>query len=282
MELVNPKLTIVVNTCDAYADVLSLFISAIKEYWPNRAFPIVINTEGKPYITCDNTITSHLYPKSNKNNYWGARLLSTLNSVGSEYVLMLYDDFILEELINIDEIEAAVCQMNRNRTISVIYLVDLMLSTGSNSGFENKYKVIPDFINYRLNSSPAIWRKDDLVSFTREIDNPWAWEVFGSYRTFGINKLFLSVKSPMENIYKYNYEKGGAIYRGKWVKEVAEEKIIKYRLPINLEDRGLLNIDSIEKRSIAWKLKFMWTGFRAVGFKFLYFVYFYLKTKLKL
>ena len=38
------KVTMVVNSCDEYKDVWPLFFCALDEYWPNRAFGVVINS----------------------------------------------------------------------------------------------------------------------------------------------------------------------------------------------------------------------------------------------
>lgn len=272
------KITIVVNTCDAYHDVLKIFLCALKEYWPDRKYNVVINTEDKIFELGSNNIAFHRCNNIGGKDLWGARLLETLKSITTEYIIMLYDDFILEEPVCDHKIKKIIKLMDEDRDIVVFYLMDIGLNPIS-TGAESEYSIISDGIDFRLNSAPAVWRRDDLINYTGIYDNPWAWEVFGSYRTFGDKKRFLSVANSDKNIYKYNYKKGGAIYRGKWVSEVVLPIIKKYNLDIDLTKRGVADLHRVEKRSLRWKLEFLYLGYRMVGFKFLLFLLGYIKRK---
>jgi hypothetical protein len=143
----------------------------------------------------------------------------------------------------------------------------------------NDYRLLKDNVNYRLNSVPSVWKTEELVRYTEKIDNPWSWEVFGSYRTFNNKRNFYSSSSQTKNIFKFNYNKGGAIYRGKWVKEVVESKVLKYKLNINLQDRGFVNLDEQFKRSFRWKVDFILLGFRSIGLKMMIYLYRSFKQK---
>jgi hypothetical protein len=131
-----------------------------------------------------------------------------------------------------------------------------------------------------MNSCPAIWRRRDLLSFTGKWDNPWAWEFFGSYRSVSQKKKFYTLNDNYPNIISYNHVKGGAIYRGKWVKEVVESKILKYKLNINLNIRGFSDSILYEKRSIFWKINFFIIGFKMIGFKIIVPLFKYFRTNL--
>ena len=39
---VSKNLTIIVNTCDDYSDVLSIFFKSFEKWWPDCPYPIVI------------------------------------------------------------------------------------------------------------------------------------------------------------------------------------------------------------------------------------------------
>lgn len=266
------KLTIVVNTCDAYNDVLSLFFAAFKEYWQDCPYDIVINSELLEYSE---------YP-AKTNNYngreWGGRLLSTLNGIKTEYILMLYDDFILEDFVSNEKIKKICDLLDKDDNSAVVYLIDTKSQGCLLSGLN--LTLLDNNIDYRLNSAPAIWRRTDLIRYTGLYDNPWAWEVFGSYRTYKENKNFYSISSKNDDIYPYNYNKGGAIYRGKWVEEIVKDKVNKYQLPLDLSERGFSSDLEPEKRSLSWKVNFMKIGFKMVGFKAFIFIYRYVKAKI--
>ena len=165
-----------------------------------------------------------------------------------------------------------------NKFISVVYLNAVSLRYHRdipNAGFRE----IKNFTEYRLNSSPSFWRKKDLLELTHNDDSPWSWEIFGTYRTFNSKKFYLSPSSVSNNIFPYAYKKGGAIYRGKWVAEVIDEKIKKYNISLDTNKRGYSNSLINEKRSFFWKLNFILSGFKTDGRKALWFLFFYLKNK---
>ena len=143
----------------------------------------------------------------------------------------------------------------------------------------NDFRILKDYADYRLNSVPSVWKKKDLLKYTRKFDNPWTWEIFGTYRTFGKN-IFYSTSSQQHDIFKYNSKKGGAIYRGKWVKEVVEDKIVKYKLNININSRGVVNQSEKVDRSFFWKINFLFLGFKSIGLKMFLFLFRYLKLKM--
>lgn len=278
--LMDSKLTVLVNTCDAYEDIWPMFFSALEEYWPDRKYNIVLNTESKEVSLDVKGLTTHVFKNKNGQDQWGRRLISTLESINSEYVIALYDDFILEAEFDSAKLESLIKFMDVNKNIAAMYLIKAGLATDPEEQYQNQELVL-DKVDYRLNSAPAIWRRSDLIHYTGVRDTPWAWEVFGSYRTFGDGKLFYTPVDAKNDLYVYNYKKGGAIYRGKWVAEVVENKKEKYSLEIDFGLRGFANENVNEKRSLAWKLKFILLGFRMVGLKAFYFFLHYLKAKLK-
>lgn len=275
----NDKLTIVVNTCDAYSDVLTIFFAALKLHWPDCTYPIVINTEKNNCYGFDG-VTVHNFSSDSGRDEWGARLISTLESIDSEFVLMLYDDYILESAVSRDRFESALELLKQQTSASVVYLTSVGFSSVRNDGESSHFSVVKDYSEYRLNSAPAIWRRSDLLDYTGKQDNPWAWEVFGSYRTFGNGKVFYCPPAASDDVFIYNHRKGGAIYRGKWVREVVD--VIERTLPVNIDYdlRGFSSVVRNEKRSLNWKLNFLKTGYQMIGVKVLFFISRYVRAKL--
>lgn len=273
------KITLIINTCDAYQDVLQLFLCALNEYWKNCDCRIVINTESIQYNFDDARIHVSNYIKDSGLDRWGDRLQSVLNSVDSDFVLMLYDDFILENHVRVDGVYKAIDLLLTESKSSAVYLINTALPIEKNDNcLFLRVKKRSDFI---LNSAPAIWRRKDLISYIEKNDTPWAWEVFGSYRTFNKDNIFYSLNPNNDDIFPYNHKKGGAIYRGKWVREVVDDKFKKYNLNIDPTARGFINMDELVPRNFQWKLKFMLDGFRMVGIKAFYFIFRYLKLKIQ-
>jgi hypothetical protein len=269
-------LTIVVNTCDAYYDVLGIFFHAFQDCWPDCPYPVVINTESRTYT---HPARVHHYTSPSGSDDWGGRLRATLSTIDSEFVMMLYDDFILDAPVSHERVHHALGLLLAEPSAAVTYLIDSALPLSS-TDTDDVFVALKDRVDYRLNSAPAIWRKQALMEYTQPGDTPWAWEVFGTYRTWGDGRVFYSLNPNQVDIYPYNHNKGGAIYRGKWVREVVDMVAQKYSLNIDWSLRGFSPDTVFEKRSFMWKLRFMYTGFRMVGFKALNFVSGYLRNKL--
>jgi hypothetical protein len=262
------ELTIVVNTCDAYHDVLNIFFHALNNYWPNCPYPVVINAESHTY---DYKAEVHNYFSITGEDDWGDRLLSTLGGLDTDFVLMLYDDFILDSSLNNERIQEALQLLKSQAKAVVTYLINTSLPVDPKIS-ENIFLPLQDKVNY--------CRRQALMSYTFIGDTPWAWEVFGSYRTWGDGNIFYSLNPIEDDIYAYNHSKGGAIYRGKWVREVVDKVSQKYPLNIDWDLRGFSSDAIHEKRSWIWRLRFLQTGFRMVGLKAFYFVTSYVREKL--
>jgi hypothetical protein len=271
-----PDLTIVVNTCDAYQDVLGIFFCAFKAHWPDCPYAVVINTESN---THDYPARVHNHRSHKGVDDWGDRLRHTLSSIDTEFVLMLYDDFILDAQVSNERVNDALNLLRSQAQVVVAYLMNTALPLSQNDA-NDTFIALKDRVDYRLNSAPGIWRRQALMEYTAAGDTPWAWEVFGSYRTWGDGKIFYSLNPKQPDIYPYNHAKGGAIYRGKWVREVVEKVAKTYPVKIDWAERGFSSDAVFEKRTALWKLRFMQTGFRMVGWKAVYFVMGYVRDKL--
>lgn len=254
---------IVVNSCDAYSDVWPLFFTAFAEHWSTNRIPIVVNTETAQLPILPISATVHHYSEDAENSNWGGRLLSTLSDQTADFVIMLFDDFILESDVDVSVLEDCIERMRADSSITVFYLINVPGAEECSSvgaGFSR----LPRFANYRLNSAPAIWRRSSLIEFTRQCDSPWVWELFGTVRTYRKATGFFCVRSGEKAIYPYDYSMGGAIYRGRWVGRVVEPKLAKYRLQIDLHKRGITEGRDM-RRSGYEKLRMLVAGFRAVG-----------------
>lgn len=272
---------IVVNTCDAYEDVWALFFCAFQEYWPDCKYKIILNTEAKQKAPDGVDVHIHNFNSSNGKDMWGLRFKQTLEACDSEYVLMLYDDFILEGPVDREKIINCTKWLRDNPDIAVFYFNNIPVNLNIDDGRFENFELMPKRGDYKLNSAPSIWRREKLLQFIEDKDNPWAWEFFGSYRTYVAPDLFYCVKKGCENIYPYNYTMGGAIYRGKWVGEVVLPLIKKYNLKIDINSRGLADGEQENnKRTLLWKIKFLLTGFEMIRFHVAIYVYRALKKKI--
>ena len=96
----NEKLTILVNSCDAYKDLWQPFFILLKKYWQGPLPEIVLNTESEKFsfdgldIRCVNS----------NERFYGKRLKNALRNVRTPYVLLLLDDFFIRKEVNTDRL----------------------------------------------------------------------------------------------------------------------------------------------------------------------------------
>lgn len=244
-----------------------------RDCWPNCPFQIVLNTESKKFSIEGLDIKCLSLRQGGGADQWGGRLRDTLRCIETEYVIMLFDDYILEGPVREDKVLDCIEWMNRDRNITAFFFSNTIgknIPTGEYPGFE----LLPRRKDYKHNSSPAIWRRSRLIAYTGDADTPWAWEFFGSARSYHSSELFFCAEEGKEDVFFYNYRLGGAIHRGKWVASVIKPVIERYNLAIDLDERGLED-ESLEKyeHDLRWRIDFLRTGFRMVGFYAMIFVF---------
>lgn len=265
--------TIIINSCDNYEDVWLPFFSAFKAMWPDCDCKIILNTEHKSFSFEDlQIVTLNLSPADSKKP-WGWRLRRALSLVDTEFVIALFDDFILEAPVDKRKLAKCIEEMKKNAEISVFYFNNIP-GINSPDPIHEEFELIGKRNDYRLNSAPALWKTQQLLKFTGDLDSPWAWEFFGSARTYGDSGQFYCAKIDKENTFVYNYALGGAIRRGKWVSRVIMPAIKKYNLSLDLEHRGIASESLLDgKYSLKWKVDFFLLGFKMIGLSA--FIFFY-------
>ena len=252
--------TVVVNSCDNYEDIWDPFFMVLRDQWSSCKYKIILNTEKKSYFLPGLDIKTFPLQDSNTKNLWGNRLREVLKCIDTEYVIMLFDDFLLEAPVNQAKIEKCLSWMKKDERIAVFYFTNI-------SGMNIKDQVYMDFErlpkvkDYKLNSAPALWRRERLISFTGKLDTPWAWEFFGSARTYQTNEAFYCACQGKEDVFSFRYNLGGAIHRGKWVYSVIKPVIDKYGINIDLSIRGIED-ETLKTypHSLKWKIKFFFYG----------------------
>jgi hypothetical protein len=265
------KISILVNTCDSYHDVLPIFFSALKEYWPDCKYPIHLNSEYNQFKFNSLNVQSHTILR-NENSAWGYRFKKVINSIQSDYIISLFDDFILEAAVDQRTINSALSILESNSKVGIIYLYPIL--EGNKNDSLDFFFSVNALTPYRVNSAPALWRKDFLNDLLNISDDPWSWEAFAGYKKLAQSKKILTIPKNITIAYNYAAAKGGGIYRGKWVEEVVVKKVKKYNLQLDFSVRGLSANTKKHKRDIFWKTKFVFKGFRMVGFKVFYFILF--------
>ena len=241
------KLSILINTCDAYSDAWSPFFRILEKTWPSAVdYNIYLNTETKDYQDPYFNIKVLNCIDDPQNTPWGKRLLDSLDRIDSEYVLFLLEDFFFEDKVLDSEILRCIAYLDENRNIASICLTSPMecadpnyCALAYNPHYEN-FIIRKQRAYYKYDASPSVWRKCKLVKCTFKKDSPWDWEFFGNMRTWFTKDIYLGRIASAPAIFKYDIIHGGAIHRGKWVGYKMRELQEKYNIEIDMSHRGIV------------------------------------------
>lgn len=232
--------SVLVNTCDKYEDAWYPFFELIKKYWNQCSFPLYLNTESKSYSHPGLDI--EVLNVHEDRCLWGKRIKGCLARIDTPYVLLLLEDFFLQNEVDVTELSRCLEIMESDNKIVAIYFKH---TTGFNTPAAKypRYILMSDNKNCKLNLQAALWRKKELMSLISDDDSPWTFETDG-YTRVKSNQLFLCSKSGthtnMSNcVFPYLTDRrlGYGIWAGKWLwnnDKLFEKNGIQIK-PISLE-----------------------------------------------
>lgn len=213
----NTDYTVIYNTCDKYESLWKGFFSLFKKYWPTYSNIIIINTEKKKY-----SFPGLRLIRPNKSGIgvsWSQRLINSLDTVTTPYVITILDDFWLKSLVNEKEIQKCVRRMNKDKSIKC-YTFAWQPGPNKPDLLQKNYEVRGRFAKYRVNAQIALWRVDYLKKILRSYESPWQFELSGSFRSSIYGGRIMSLKKHAPLVFDYDF--GFLIIRGKINKNVAK------------------------------------------------------------
>jgi hypothetical protein len=169
-------LSILVISCDKYADVWPIFFRLFFKYWPDCPFKIYLSSNLKEYE--DPRIQSI---KVGKDISWGSNLQVALSKITSKYVLTFLEDFLIFKPIDTNKIKR---QFENIQQLDGHYL-RLRDNPKPDKSLESTSEIgeISPGQNWRVAMQPAIWKHSSLVGLLRPDETAWDMEINGSIRS---------------------------------------------------------------------------------------------------
>ena len=231
------KITLLVNSCDAYSDLWDLFFKALQVQWPDCKFPVALLSETKNHSG---------YPELKIINFnspcWGEMLKNALKEIETPYVLPFLDDFVLKEKFTGHKvIDRAVKMLDENPDIGVVYLHRHPYALQDRTEFEG-FGLIPRKASYKLTTYFGLWRKTYLDKCIWGTENPWEWETLISRYAWRFKEREYALLKDSEEIFEITG--GGVLKGGRWNQEA---KILadRYGVKIDFLKRGFFDENEI-------------------------------------
>lgn len=244
--------TVFVSSSDAYSDLWDIFFDLFQKYWPEYEGQIVLNTQEKEYhheglnIRCT---------KVGKLKGFGATFRSGLDTIKTDYVLMIMIDYIFMGKVNNGSIDEYY-KYFVNHDLDALYLCKLPFTN---------YKV-SDNIDLLISKRPypvsilfgyqiGFWKKSTLYQMMLPHEDPWMSEWYGSKRAdvMDISVAYLS-DSRLKPIV---YNAAGCIHQGLWLDDAVKFLNTNYDKNIDFSLRGYYKENPVYNSfSFRVKLKF--------------------------
>jgi hypothetical protein len=231
------QFTLLVNSCDAFADCWLPFFTLLGRYWPQVEQPILLNTETINWQHDNLSIRcSKVQRPGAMRPTWSECLLSALTQVDTDLVLYMQEDYFLARPVNLDKVARSVALMLQRPEVGHIAL-SRHCSQGPYAPFDEPgFGVIGTRAGYRISTQAGLWRVDTLRSYLRPEENGWMFEIFGTWRAWRRRDLFLAANYWDADGPAFEYLHTGII-KGRWHPGI-QELFAAHSIDVDFRNRG--------------------------------------------
>ena len=250
---IEEQMTIFVSSNDAYDDCWQPFFTLLRKNWKNCDLPIILNTGKRDY----NFNNLNIYCPKTEKNYnkklkWGFRFIESLKYVKTKYVLVLLEDYFIQEQVKNQNI-SELLKIMEVENISCLQLVernDVLTHTTKYTGLDE----VDQFAQYRFTFQISIWETAKLFKYLRKHENPWEHEHWGTKRAWILKDKFYCINKEYinKNGMPISSPPAGVIKKGKWDKKAVLNIQQSNEIIIDTSKRGFHSV--INKRTISQKI----------------------------
>ena len=219
------ELSVLIPSCDAYADIWQPFFALFHRHWPDCSYPVYL---GSNHVACDQPNVASL--PIGEDRSWAESTRHMVEQIETPYILMMLDDFLLRRQVDGCCIARLLSDLDRLRG-GYLRLKPFPPPDFKLARFPEIGEIEPN-APYRAALQAAIWRKEVLLRLLQDGESAWEMEVYGSRRSDTLDCGFYCVWKP------------GLVYfagvtRGKWTpKGVAVCR--EQGVPVDLAQRPMM------------------------------------------
>jgi hypothetical protein len=197
------RATVLVPSCDGYADLWRPFWTLFFRHWPDCPFPACLGSDtlihDDPRVR---TITT------DGGRQWSKCIRLQLEAIDTPWVLMVLDDFFFRSRVVTADVMACLDAAERLGA-GMVRLVPRPGPDERVAGYDNLGRMLPA-APYRVSTQGAFWRRDVLLSLLREEESIWEFEMLGTERSAAVAEGFYGVYRP---VLTYGHH---VVQRGQW------------------------------------------------------------------
>ena len=168
----NTDCTVVVCSCDKYADVERPFISLWRRFWPDCPFETVLLSETHGTDGFDRAILV------GGGKTWCEMLAEALEKISSPYVLMLMNDYFLNAAV---DTAAFLRRLEEAKRFDAASLRLNPNPPGRSAWKGTDLLEMPKNVAYCVTCQTSIWNRGFLLGLARRNKSAWEFERYGSF-----------------------------------------------------------------------------------------------------
>ncbi len=237
---------IVILSCDKYGDLWTPFMSQLRRQFPSAAdYPVYF---GSNEVACREEGVIPVL--SGKDRDWSSSFRSILQQVPARKVLVLLEDLMMATPVDPDVFRQCVAFVDRHDARHLKYWNQIKTDSDSD---DPAFGVLRRGAPYRATVA-AFWDREYLLRLLLDGENPWNFEIMGSYRT-SYSDGFYGMKQSL-------FEFVNLVEKGHWIADSlrwAEEAGISLevsRRPALTGKRGA--IASLQMLYFRWMIRVPW------------------------
>ncbi|WP_041140171.1 hypothetical protein [Beduini massiliensis] len=240
--------SILMLASDKTLDLVHLNLLMIKKFWEDCPFKIYIGLENSSINNFNYNLNIEVLNYS-KNNSWSTRVKSYIDYIDTEYIMIILDDFIVEEPVQSVTLKKYLEFMKQNKNVVNICLTDM---PGKKIKKYNTLELRKKETLWLFNYQMGFWKTNYLRNVIVNNETPWESEMYGSMRAQKLNGDFLSIINESKKPICYN--RGFLVFKSHWNLEEVRRLENKLSLKIDLHNRPVSS-KAVDQISIIGKFK---------------------------
>jgi hypothetical protein len=201
------KVSLIILSFDKYEDLWSLYYDTLNHFYNNCPYPVYLLNNEKQLKGLD---VSYL-DSGSTNLPWSQLLINGLNKIESDWVITLFDDFIINTNVDEELINQIVEYVDTNDidSLSLNSINSKLLNKEGKKNIRLPIKKINKDSIYRTSLVFSLIKKAVLLDLLIGHESAWEFEVYGSERSKNYN-FYQWVGKPIFN-YDHIIQKGRGI-----------------------------------------------------------------------